>query len=210
MVAVSDVLEASFRFPTVVFTVLLAIVVGLWILSLVGVFDLAGAESGEGLLEGALEPIGLDDVPITVVLSFLAIAGWFVSVLAQIHLLGTLSGTALGLASVGVGIGAAGIGVGLAMVTGPPLARIFATAEAPSGRELVGRTAEVRSSTVTTTTGYADATWADGPVSRIEIRVSPHGDVAADDLRSGDIVMLVDWDEPNNTYTVARLPADLR
>jgi hypothetical protein len=206
---VTDVFDASLRFPTVVFTVLFAIVILMWVFALSGILDVTGADAGEGLFEGALEPFGLDDVPITVVLSILAVLGWFVSVLAQIHLLGNISGTALVVASVLVGVGAGGVGLGLAVVAAPVLGRVFETAEAPSGRELVGRTAEIRSATVTTTSGYADAIWPDGPVSRVEVRVSRHGDVSAGDLHSGDLVLLVDWDEPNNAYTVSRFPADL-
>lgn len=192
-----------------VFTVLFAIVIVLWMLALSGILDVTGAEAGDGFLDGVLEPFGLSEVPVTVVLSILAVLGWFVSVLAQIHLLDSISGTALVLGSILVGVGAGGVGLGLAVVAAPVLGRVFETAEAPSARELVGRTAEVRSATVTTTTGYADAVWPDGPVSRVEVRVSRHGDVAAGDLQAGDLVLLIDWDEPNNAYTVSRLPVDL-
>lgn len=192
-----------------IFTVLFAVVIVLWMLALTGVLDVTGAESSDGFLDGALEPFGLSDVPVTVVVSILAVLGWFVSVLAQIHLLSGISGTVLVVASVLVGVGAGGVGLGLAVVAAPVLGRVFETAEAPSGRDLVGRTAEIRSTSVSTTSGYADAHWGDGPVSRVEVRVSRHGDVADGELQSGDTVVLVDWDEPNNTYTVARLPADL-
>ncbi len=73
-------------FPVSVYTVGLGVVVGYWLISLIGLFDLdafsADAEidadvSELGGVAGLLTSLGLSGVPITIVISLLMLNGWF-------------------------------------------------------------------------------------------------------------------------------------
>lgn len=204
----SDVLQASVELPTVVFTGLLCIAAGLWMLSLVGVLDV-DADAADGLLDDALEPLGLSEVPATILLTVFALAGWFVSVLASVFLLDDRSGTALLVLALVVGLGAAAAGLAFTVWVAPTLGRVFQTAEAPSKLGLVGRIAEVRSGTVTATAGRGEAAWPDGTVSTIDIRVDGHGDLAPGELRRGDRAFIVEWIEATDDFIVGRVPTEL-
>lgn len=191
-----------------VFTVVLCVVVGLWILSLTGLVDL-DAEAADGVLDGVLEPLHLAEVPTTVLLTVFAVTGWFVSVLASIFLLDNRSGTALVVFALGIGIAAAVAALAITAWLAPKLARIFVTAEAPSKRDLIGRIAEVRSGTVTTTSGRGEAEWPDGTVSTVDIRVNEHVGIAPGELQRGDRAFIIDWNETTDDFIVDRIPAEL-
>ncbi len=203
-----EVLSASVELPTIIFTALLAIAACMWLLSLVGAIDIE-IDAADGLLDDALEPLELTDVPATVLLTVFALAGWFVSVLASIFLLDGRGGTTLLITSIAVGIGAAIVSLGFVMWLSPRLALIFVTTTAPSKRELLGRIAEVRSATVTESTGRGEATWPDGTVSTVDLRTVAGTGVAAGELKRGDLALLVDWDESADDFFVGRVPAEL-
>lgn len=203
-----EVLSASVELPTIVFTALLAIAACMWLLSLVGAIDLE-IDAADGLLDDALEPLEVTDVPATVLLTVFALGGWFISVLASIFLLDGRVGTGLVIASVAIGVGAAIIAIAFVMWLSPRLALIFVTTTAPSKRELLGRIAEVRSATVTESTGRGEATWPDGTVSTVDLRTTAGTGVAAGELKRGDLALIVDWDEQSDDFFVDRVPAEL-
>ncbi len=203
-----NVLQASVELPTLVFTALLCIVAGLWVLSLIGVLDIE-ADAADGLLDDVLEPLNLSEVPTTVLLTVFALAGWFVSVLASIFLLDGRSGTALLVLALAVGVVAAGAGLAVTVWLAPTLGRVFVTAVAPSKRDLIGRIAEVRSGTVTMTTGRGETAWPDGTVSTVDIRVNEHVGLAPGELQRGDRAFIIDWNEATDDFIVDRVPAEL-
>ena len=204
----SDVLRASIELPTIIFTALLAIVAFLWLFSLIGVLDIE-IDAADGLVDDVLEPLNVSEVPTTVVLTVFALAGWFVSVLASVFLLDGRSGTALAVWAVVIGVGAALCALGAVLWLAPKLAVVFVTTTAPSKRALLGRVAEVRSSTVTDTTGRGEATWPDGTASTVDLRTTAGSDVAAGELQRGDRALLVDWDEDTDDFIVGRVPPEL-
>jgi len=207
---VSDVLEASFELPTLVFTCLGAVCALLWLASLVGIVDVDGGEDAvDGVADSVLEPLGLAEVPVLVLASIVAVGGWVVSVLAQLYLLESVTGGALAGLALGVGVVAAAVSIGASKLAAPALSKVFTPAYAAGGRDLVGRTAEVRSLSVTDRAGYADTTWPDGRAERVDVRVSEHGDVGPGELRDGDRVLLISWNSSDNTYLVAHVPAEL-
>lgn len=203
-----EVLSASIELPTIVFTALLAIAGCLWLLSLAGAIDLE-IDAADGLLDDALEPLKLSDVPATVLLTVFALAGWFVSVLASVLLLDGRVGTGLVVVSIAIGVGAAIVALGLVRWLSPRLALVFVTTTAPSKRELLGRIAEVRSATVTESTGRGEATWPDGTVSTVDLRTATGTGVAPGELERGDLALIVDWDESSDNFFVGRVPAEL-
>lgn len=203
-----EVLSASLELPTLVFTVLLAISACMWVLSLVGAIDIE-IDAADGLLDDALEPLNLSEVPATVLLTVFSLGGWFVSVLASIFLLDGRAGSTLVITSIAVGVGAAIVAIAFVMWLSPRLALLFVTTTAPSKRELLGRIAEVRSATVTESTGRGEATWPDGTVSTVDLRTTAGAGVAAGELKRGDLALIVDWDEQADDFFVGRVPAEL-
>ena len=204
----ADVLRASVELPTIVFTAILAIVAALWLLSLIGAIDIE-VDAADGLLDDALEPLNLSEVPATVMLTVFGLAGWFVSVLASVFLLDARSGTALVVMAIVIGLVAPLVAVGVVVWIGPKLAVVFVTTTAPSKRDLLGRVAEVRSATVTETTGRGEATWPDGTVSTVDLRTTPGADIGPGELKRGDLALLVDWDEETDDFVVGKVPAEL-
>ena len=204
----ADVLRASVELPTIVFTAILAIVAALWLLSLIGAIDIE-VDAADGLLDDALEPLNLSEVPATVMLTVFGLAGWFVSVLASVFLLDARSGTALVVMAIVIGLVAALVAVGVVVWIGPKLAVVFVTTTPPSKRDLLGCVAEVRSPTVTETTGRGEATWPDGTVSTVDLRTTPGADIGPGELKRGDLALLVDWDEETDDFVVGKVPAEL-
>ena len=203
-----DVLSASVEFPTIIFTAILAIVACLWLLSLVGAIDIE-IDAADGLLDDALEPLNLSEVPATVMLTVFGLAGWFVCVLSSVFLLDSRSGTSLAVLSIVIGIVSALVALGFVVWIAPKLALIFVTTTAPSKRDLLGRIAEVRSATVTDTAGRGEATWPDGTVSTVDLRTVAGTDIEPGELQRGDRALLVDWNEHTDDFFVGRIPAEL-
>ena len=204
----TEVLNASIELPTLVFTALLAIAGCMWLLSLVGAIDVE-IDAADGLLDDALEPMNLSEVPATVLLTVFALSGWFVSVLASIFLLDNRVGTTLAITSIAIGVAAAFVAMGFVIWLSPRLALVFVTTTAPSKRELLGRIAEVRSATVTASTGRGEAVWPDGTVSTVDLRTAAGTGVAPGELKRGDLALIVEWDETSDDFFVGRVPAEL-
>jgi hypothetical protein len=202
----TDVLRASVELPTIIFTAILAIAAFLWLLTLLGVVDVDGAD---GIVGDALEPLGVSEVPATVLVTIFGLTGWFVSVLASVFLLDDRSGGALAMLALVVGLVAVVVAVGVMFWVGPKLARAFVTSTAPSKRDLCGRIAEVRSATVTATSGRGEATWPDGTVSTVDIRTVAGFGVASGELKRGDRALIVDWNEESDDFYVDHVPAEL-
>ncbi|MFK7917658.1 MAG: hypothetical protein AB8G14_06245 [Ilumatobacter sp.] len=204
----TDVVRASIELPTVIFSALLVIAGCMWLLSVAGVLDIE-IDGADGVLDDALEPLNLSEVPTTLVLTVFALSGWFVSVLASVFLLDDRSGTALVVWSLVVGLVALLCAMAFVLWLSPRLARMFVTTTAPSKRALLGRIAEVRSATVTESTGRGEATWPDGTVSTVDLRTTAGTGVAPGELKRGDLALLVEWDEQTDDFYVGRVPAEL-
>ncbi len=194
--------------PTIIFTAILAIAGAMWLLSLIGVLDIE-ADASDGVLDDALEPFNVSEVPTTAMLTIVGLAGWFVSVLASVFLLDDRSGTTLVLLSIVIGLVAAAVALWFTAWIGQHLARVFTTERAPSKRDLLGRTVEIRSATVTESTGRGEATWPDGTVSTVDVRTTNGAGIAPGELQRGDRALLVDWNESTDDFIVDKLPPEL-
>lgn len=203
-----DVLRASVELPTIIFTGLLVIVGAMWLLSLIGALDIE-ADPGEGLLDDVLEPLHLSEVPSILLLTVVGLAGWFVSVLASVFLLDGRSGGTLVALAIVVGIGSAVAALAITSWIAPQLAVVFQTERAPSKRDLIGRTVEIRSATVDATSGRGEATWPDGTVSTVDLRTTDGASLGPGELSRGDRALLVDWNEDTDDFIVDHLPTEL-
>ena len=169
-------LGTALSFPTVLFSFLLLVVVGYWLLVLTGVLDLGDDLDVDGVPGGVLAGLGLGGVPATVVFSLLVAVAWFVS----------LAGTAL-LDGLGLGVAAriaVSIGVLLAAVlcawlvtrlVAVPLSRLFPTGTESSRQAFVGSLCTIRTGRVTADFGQAEVTAADGAVRPSAGRLSGVG-----------------------------------
>jgi len=194
----SEFLDAATTPVALVFAVPLVISLVLWMVSIVGVFDF-DADGSDGLVDGALESLGLAGVPPLVVFTIVSLIGWFVAVVAALFVLDPLTGVSLLLASFVVVGAASAAALFIGSRIARPLGALMITATAPSGAELVGHGATVRSGKVDASFGYADAVWDDGNITRVDIRDSHELG-----LTSGDRIRLMDWNAEAGTYKVKR------
>lgn len=220
-------LDAAFGFPAVIFTVLLAPVVLYWLTVVVGALDIdllgdvgdlgdAGdvgglpadgpdaADPDPGAGGGLWQALGLAGVPVTIAASLVVIFGWAVALVATaaadsldvapaVRLLGGV--LALGLAVV--------VGARCAALASRPLARLFVPTEAEGRSAFVGRTCTIRTSTVTTDFGQAEASDPSGATVLVPVRVSPAGGFAASaPLARGERALIFDYDPVAEVFLV--------
>lgn len=151
-------------FPTVIFTVLLSVAVLYWLISLSGLVDSDVVEgdlddSGSLALGGLLATLGLHGVPLPLVITLLALAGWlfsyFVTLLLGIHL---NPGLLLWLFNSVVLILGFVVATILTSFLIRPLRPLFRPAQRlPIEQRLIGKPCTIRSATVTKEKGHADA-----------------------------------------------------
>ncbi len=186
--------EAVLSFPTVLFTPLLIVVVGYWLVVVAGGADPHG--DGSGAAEGGvLAAVGLGGVPATVVFSVLVAVAWFAS-LSGAEL---LAGHAPGLL---VLVGAVLVAWLVTVAAAALLRRMLPRGAEPSRHDFVGLTATVRTGRVTRDFGQAEVHAPDGSSALVQVRQA-----GADDLRSGTTALLYDFDPAGEFFWV--VPADV-
>lgn len=214
--------EVALSFPTVVFTVLVGVSLGYWLLSLLsgvggdldldldtdldldgGDLDLDGDAGADGGGLGALlHGLHLTGVPPAIVLSVTATLGWFVSyavaLLTDLDASGPV-GIALGAALILV---AAVLGLLGASVVARPLARLFLTPRAVTNASLVGRRCVIRTGTVTAEFGQAELRAPDGTEHVVQVRT-----LHDEGLVRGDAALLFDYDAERGVFHVTSLAA---
>lgn len=202
-------------FPTVIFTFILAICVLYWLVAVLGFVDIdildfdlpeadANLPSSQGTahstadaLAGLMLKFGLNDVPITVIVSFIGLFGWLISYFS-VHFLLTLvpDGVFYYLA------GGAVIAVTLYAATWitaiciRPLRPLFKKAGQQAHTDILGQVAIVRSSRVDRS--FGEATLDDGGAGLI-LKVRSLDDTV---FKKGDRVVLLEYRQKEYTYRV--------
>ena len=184
--------EAVLSFPTVVFTPLLVVVIGYWLVVIVGGADPEGDGGGEA--GGFLGFLGLGGVPASVVISLLIVFAWFAA-LAGAQLLGAIPAALVLVAAVVVAWVVARLAVLL-------VKRFLPAGAEPSRADFVGLTCVVRTGRVTRTFGQAEVHAPDGSSAIVQVRQA--GD---DDLRAGTVAVLYDVDPDGDFFWI--IPADI-
>ncbi|WP_200208734.1 OB-fold-containig protein [Micromonospora coerulea] len=193
----------ALSFPTVLFSFLLLVVVGYWLLVLTGVLDLGDDLDADGVPGGVLAGLGLGNVPSTVAFSLLVAVAWFVC----------LAGTAL---LDGLGLGAVAriavlVGVLLAAVlcawavtrlVAVPLSRLFPTGTESSRHAFVGSLCTIRTGQVTADFGQAEVTAPDGSSAIVQVRQP-----GAEPLCAGSSALIYDYDVEGEFFWV--MPAGI-
>lgn len=181
-----DFVDAALSFPTVVLTVLLAVVVLYWVLVLIGTLDveIGDLDLGDG--------IGLGGVPVSVTISVLTVVSWFVC-LAGTVLLGhdTLVGIGVLVVSLLIGLFAARLVV-------VPLRKLYVTGGEASRSDFLGRECVIRTGSVTDAFGQAEVAAADGSSAIIQVRQT--GEHA---LTNGHRALIFDYDIDGEFFWVA-------
>ena len=194
--------EAALSFPTVLFTPVLIVVVGYWLVVIAGGADpesdfggTSDAESGSGGAGGGvLGFLGLGGVPVSVMVSLLVVFAWFGS-LAGAELFGGISGWIV----LAGALLPAWVLTRLAVLG---LARIWPSGPGASRADFLGLTCVIRTGTVTRTFGQAEVHAPDGSSAIVQVRQA-----GADDLRAGSRALLFDVDPDGEFFWV--VPADI-
>jgi len=200
-------------FPTVFFTFFLLIFVLYWIIAVLGWVgidvldvDLPDADgdisqptdsASPNVLAGLLMQFGLHGVPVTVIFSFIALFGWLISYYT-VHFFFDLVPFGVfrflfGLLLIGGALYTATL---LTAILIKPLRRFFLKAQQKTEKKVVGQTAVVRTSKVTS--NFGEAVLDDGGAGLI-LKVRSKGDTQ---FKQGDRVVLLEYLKTENVYHV--------
>jgi Protein of unknown function (DUF1449) len=178
--------DAALGFPAVLFTFLLIVVVGYWLLVLFGALDVE-AFDGDGFLDG----LGFAGVPATVSLSLLIAIAWFVS----------LAGTVLASGALLIAILALPFALAVATFATRllvrPLRHLFPEGPEASRSDFVGAVCVIRTGRVSTDFGQAEVTAVDGSSAIIQVRQT-----GADEFRAGSSALIYDYDTDGEFFWV--------
>ncbi|HLL23677.1 MAG TPA: hypothetical protein VK427_16175 [Kofleriaceae bacterium] len=213
----NELVDASLRFPAVVFTIGLGIALVYWVFVLLGALDIdllgggdhgvgdaltgggkAGAEAIKGVgsdhahaSDGVLAKLGLGVVPVTITISLVMLVGWTGSLLL-VHNAGDVAWlryAALPLVLV------ASILVSSVLVR--PLAPVFRIREGKSNRAYVGHTCTITTAIVDENFGHAAVEDAGGTTLDIPVRCDQPGKFAR-----GDKALIIEFDDARQAYLV--------
>lgn len=146
-------------FPTLFFTFILAITTVYWLVAVLGVVDLdildldvpdgdAGSDtsSGANALAGFLLKLGLNGVPLTIIISFLALFGWFISYFAVYFIFPYIpAGFLEYIVGLPILVGSLYIAVLITAQIIKPLKPLFLSMNKNTVKNVLGQTAIVRS-----------------------------------------------------------------
>ena len=204
----SDFFDAIVAWPTVVFTVLLAVSFGFWIVSTLLGFgidsldlDADGDLDGDtGSLGSFLDVFGLAGVPIVITLTLASLFGWLIS-LTLMELIG--SRTTWLLASLGLIVFAVAFlgGLILAGFLAKPLAPLFVAEPAQKRADFVGRICVIRTEKVTDSFGQAEVTDKEGATLLVQVRCDE-----PNDFGSGDEAIIFALDDEAEAFQITREP----
>jgi hypothetical protein len=209
-------MDAAISYPTAILSVLLLVVVGYWLLAMMGWIDFdsgdidielhsqADMDAGElSTLAGYVVALGLNGVPFSVAASLLVLLSWTASCLAGEWLMPWVPTLALQLL---VGTVVLFASVALAIVVTAqlikPLRGLFVTHQAVENASLVGQTCKILSQSVDARMGYAEVSQLG---AGLQIRVWAE---VPNTLRKGVIAHILEYDKAGNRYLVQQAPSD--
>lgn len=150
-------------FPTVLFTILLLVVVGYWLLVILGAteisvldieLDLDADASSLEAVTGLMMRMGLYGVPVTIIISLVAIISWLISYYSVYFFFGLIPTEILRyLLAVPVILGAIYFAVMLTAALIKPLRPLFKKLDQKTVKRVLGQVAVVRSTTLTNLSG---------------------------------------------------------
>lgn len=188
----------AFSFPTVIFSVLLCVAIIYWLISLAGLGDVdtEGDIDASGDFSGLMVTLGLQGVPLPLVLTLLFLTGWLSSYFIDL-LFGSLvpSGLIHWLYGAAVVVVSFMVGILATSVVVRPLRPLFRRAYLPPlQKRIIGTPCVVISSSVSETSGRAEATL-DGAHLLLQVR-------SHTPLSYRDRAVLIDHIPDNNAWWV--------
>ncbi|MEV0523974.1 hypothetical protein AB0I66_11160 [Streptomyces sp. NPDC050439] len=195
-----ELLGAAAGFPGVAFSAALLVVIGFWLLVLLGGFD---ADSFDA--DADMTALGLDGVPVAVPVSLMVVIGWFTSVTGSV-LLGRAG--LEGLAHLAADGGAFLISLLMAWLLTRcvvrPLAKLFPDEPGPSRQDFIGSTCTIRTGRVDAGFGQAEVAARDGSTAIVQVRQQ-----GTDALAAGSTALLYAYDDTGEFFWVAPYEAAL-
>lgn len=198
-------------FPTAIFTFILAICVLYWLSAVLGVIDIDSLDfdgletdialesnvSSVNALAGIMLKFGLKGIPVTIIVSFLALFSWLASYYG-VHYLNPLvpAGLLTFLLNIGILIAAFWLAVLLTSLLIKLIRPLFQKIEQRTYKHILGKTANVRSSVVNEHAG--EAFLHDGGAGLI-LKVRTYKGAT---FTKGDKVVLLDYLANDNIYLV--------
>ena len=193
-------------FPTLFFTLLLALTAVYWLVAVLGVIDIdvldidmpeGDADGGVHQLAGLLLKLGLNGVPLTIVISLLALFGWFICYFA-VYLIFPYIPDGFLEYIVGLPI-LVGSLYGAVLITAQvikPLKPLFANMNKNTVKNLLGQTAIVRS--LRLDSGFGEVLLADGGAGLIFKARTMNNET----FKKGDRVVLLQYLKDQHAYRV--------
>ncbi|MFE7535024.1 hypothetical protein ACFU67_12220 [Streptomyces rhizosphaericola] len=211
-----EFLDAALGFPAVIFGAALVVVVGFWLLVLVGAADQDAFDSDIGSGTGPDSgSAGFGGVPVTVSVSLLVLVGWFGSLSGTVLLHRTgVAGTARTVLAVAVLLGSLLLAWGAVRLLAHLFRRYFPAEPPPSRMDFVGRVCTIRTGSVTAVFGQAEVAAADGSTAVVQVRQAPRGPRTAaphaeEILVRGSTGLLYAFDEEGEFFWVSPYDAAL-
>lgn len=200
-------------FPTVFFTFFLLIIVLYWVVAVLGLvdldildFDIPDADgalnsdtglSNANVLAGVMLRFGLYGVPVTIIVSFVALFGWFICYYIVHYLFAFIpSGLLSFLAGIPILLVSLYLSVMITATIIKPLRPLFKKNSQDTHKRILGQSAIVRTSRVDNS--FGEAVLKDGGAGLI-LKVRTMGETT---FQKGDSVVLLEHDKVKNTYRV--------
>lgn len=202
-------------FPTVFFTFFLLIVVLYWLVAVLGLvdldvldFDIPDADgsldmnpdtglSNANVLAGVMLRFGLYGVPVTIILSFVALFGWFICYYLVHFLFAVIpDGFISFLGGIPVLLASLYVSVLITATVIKPLRPLFKKTSQDTIKRVLGQSAIVRTSRVDNS--FGEAVLSDGGAGLI-LKVRTIGETT---FLKGDRVVLLEHDKEKNVYRV--------
>ena len=193
-------------FPTLFFTLLLALTAVYWLVAVLGIIDIdvldvdmpeGDADGGVHQLAGLLLKLGLNGVPLTIVISLLALFGWFICYFA-VYLIFPFIPDGFLEYIVGLPI-LVGSLYGAVLITAQvikPLKPLFANMNKNTVKNVLGQTAIVRS--LRLDSGFGEVLLADGGAGLIFKARTMNNET----FKKGDRVVLLQYLKDQHAYRV--------
>lgn len=198
-------------FPTVIYTVLLIVCALYWVVAVLGLVDLdvldfdldgdvdaADSASAQDGIAGLLHRLGLNGVPLTIILTFISIIGWLLCYYATFFSAKLLPDVSLIKFVIGLGtfIVATYITILITAQVIKPLRSMFRKLDYDETKHVLGQVVVVRSGIVNRERGEAELN--DGGAGLL-LNIRATGE---DEFKKGDEVVVVEHVEEQNLYRV--------
>jgi hypothetical protein len=203
-------LSIAFSFPTLIFTVLLIIVSGYWMLTIMGLFDIDlldmeidfdyGGEVGPvGGMSGVMIALGLVGIPITIILSFIILFAWLGTYLASLYVLSYFdAGLWFWAGAFAAIIVSVVMAIPMTIAMTKPMRRFFNISYATKSNDLIGEICQVITSEVSDIFGEAEL-HKEGDHYIFQVRAK-QGNL----IKKGDDIVLIEYDHEQHLYHIKK------